>query len=440
MHPLSAISRLAVPNLILFVAQMLMAAVDGIVAARLGSSALAAVALVLPFQMFMGQAANGAYGSAVGGMVARAIGAADTRAVQNIGWHAIFTALAFGLAFMAAGLLLGPTLYQLAGGSGEALLLARSYAAPIFLNCIGVWLSGALSGIARGQGKMWLPAISLLLSASCHVLLAPALAQRYGISGIAISWAVSYWVGVVVLAGGVYRGRLLSGFALFHWARGYVSNILRLALPSISTTLLSNLCIVLGIRYAAGYGQDVLIGFGIAARLEYVLIPFAFSIGVSLIPLAGQARGAGEHLTARKLAMTGVVASGILLGIIGTVIAVFPQLWLRWFEIPAAAQIAAVHYLRYVGPFYLFFGFGLTAYFVGQAYGRIMPAVGSSAVRVLAIALGGWAAAMLSPDPRVLFAVIALAFFLHGLFNLLAVHAISKPPVPAAASLAGAGG
>lgn len=428
MHPLSAIARLAVPNLIVFLAQMLMATVDGIVAARLGSGALAAVALVLPFQMLLGQTANGAYGSAVAGMIARATGAANPAAVRAIGWHALATAMLFGLLFSVGGVVYGPALYSLAGGRGEALELAMLYGAPIFLASCGVWLSGALAGIARGQGQMWLPALSLLLSAACHSVLSPQLAGYFGISGIGISWAVSFWLGVILLAAGVYRGRLLSGFAQVRWAFSYVPGILRLALPSIGSTLLSNLCIVLAVRYAAAYGQDVLIGFGIAARLEYVLLPFAFGIGVSLIPLAGQARGAGDHASARKLALTGVLACGVLLGVAGTAFALAPGMWLRWFDIPSASLSIATLYLNLLGPFYLFLGFGISAYFAAQAFGQLLPIISSTALRAVILSAGGWLVYQLSPDPRYLFWIIALGMVVHGLCNLAAVNAMSRPP------------
>ncbi|GAA5234169.1 MATE family efflux transporter [Verticiella sediminum] len=423
-----AISRLALPNLVAFAAQLLMATVDGMVAARLGATALAGVALVLPLQMLIGQTSNGAFGAAVGGMIARSTGARDAAAMRSVAWHAVLTAGVIGVLFCVGGVAFAPRALAAMGGSGDVLAEAVRYATPIFLGCVGVWLTGALAGIARGQGRMWLPAGALICAAAMHALLAPRLAAHWGVAGIGASWAASYTLSLLPLVVAVHRTRALAGLREFRWQSPVARSILRIGVPSIGAVLLANLSVVLATSYATRYGQDVLIGFGIGARFEYVLVPFAFSIGMSLVALAGQARGAGDHLAARRYAMAGVLGSGLLLGVIGSAAALFPALWLRWFDIAPAAHDAAALYLRHVGPFYLFFGFGLTAFFASQAFGRIGPALGGAGLRVLGVAAGSAIAAALTPEPRAFFIAIACAFMLYGLANLYAIHLVSRPP------------
>ncbi len=422
----SAIARLTLPNLVAFAAQLAMSLVDGILAARLGSVSLAAVALVLPLQMLLGQTSNGAYGAAVAGMVARATGAGDTLRARSIAWHALFTAIAIGLAFCLVGVFFAPAVLSGMGGRDGILAEAVRYALPIFIGCVAVWVSGALGGIARGQGRMWLPALSLITAAVLHVLLAPVLAARWGVAGIATSWVVSYAVSLVPLGLAIVRTRVLTGLKAFRWQGEVVRMILRIGVPSIVSVLISNLCVAMSIRYAAGYGPDVLIGFGIGARLEYVLVPVAFSIGVSLVALAGQARGAGDHVGARRFALAGVLASGGLLGVMGTTVAIFPSLWLRWFDAEPAANAIAASYLTHVGPFYLFFGFGLTAFFASQAFGRIVPAMIGALTRAVLILVGGWLALRSSTDPTTFFYAVAVAFAGYGLVNLYAIHTVSR--------------
>ncbi|MBU4610067.1 hypothetical protein IMZ29_05810 [Achromobacter sp. GG226] len=428
---LSAIARLTLPNLVAFAALLVMSMVDGIIAARLGATALAAVALVLPLQMLLGQTSNGAYGAAVAGMIARATGAADPVRARSIAWHAFLTAVVIGLVFCAAGVAFAQTLLAGLGGREAILAEAVRYALPIFVGCVAVWVNGALGGIARGQGRMWLPAVSLVAAAALHAVLAPTLAARWGVAGIGTSWVVSYAASLVPLLIGIHRTRVLTGLAQFRWQTDVAGMILRIGVPSIVSVLLSNLCVALSIRFAAGYGPDVLIGFGIGARLEYVLVPVAFSIGVSLVTLAGQARGAGDHAGARRFALAGVIASGLLLGILGSTAAIFPSLWVRWFDASPAATEVAASYLRHVGPFYLFFGFGLTAFFASQAFGRIVPAMIGALTRAVLVLAGGTIALQLSPDPVAFFYAVAIAFMGYGLVNLYAIHTVSKPAAPA---------
>ena len=71
-------------------------------------------------------------------------------------------------------------------------------------------------------------------------------------------------------------------------------------------------------------------------------------------------------------------------------------------------------YLRTVGPFYGFFGLGLTLYFASQGAGRLIWPVSAQFFR-LSIAAGGSAIAMsLGGGLHTVFAVIALALVVFG--------------------------
>lgn len=429
---MSIIARLAAPNVIGFVAQLVMSVIDGVVAAQLGSSALAAVALVLPFQMLLTQAANGAFGAATAGMIARALGAADRERAHSEALHALATAAAISGVLTVFGFTCVPTLLQRLGGSGAMLEQAVNYAELLFAGCLIIWLNAALGGMARGAGRMWLPAVTMLFAAFIHLLLSRPLAlgignfQGLGIRGIAISWILSSAVSLVPLAYGLYRVKLIGWARHFAWRLDRMSGLMSVALPAIGSTALSNICVMVATKVASRYGEQSLIGFGLGARLEYVLVPFAFSIGMALIALSGQARGAGQHCKARQLALSGVIGSGVLVGVIGSAVAIYPELWLQFFKISDGAHATAVHYLHILGPFYMFFGIGLTSFFAAQAFGRMLPAVAGAFLRLVVIWAGGIISLKLYPDNiEAFFWSVAIAFTLYGLANLMAIMSLS---------------
>ncbi|MBK7471001.1 MAG: hypothetical protein IPI73_10640 [Betaproteobacteria bacterium] len=166
--------RLASPNVLGLLAQTLTIAYDGYIVARLGTAALAAVALVFPPSRRR---------AAMGGGVAAAValGAGSAPRAAEVAWHGLAIECALGLAIGAALLAGGPALYAAMGGRGEALALAQAYAAPLFA-----------AGV-RGRGQR-LPALCLTSSALLHVALCPLLVfglgpvPPLGIAGASLSF------------------------------------------------------------------------------------------------------------------------------------------------------------------------------------------------------------------------------------------------------------
>jgi len=438
-----AILRLSLPNLVGFFASLAMATIDGIVAGEIGDGALAAIALVLPLQMLLMQTSNGAFGGSAAGMVARALGAGDHGAARSATGHAVTFALFIAAALALIGLIGASALTEAMGGRGGVLGQAAGYARIILVGALLLWITGALGGVLRGAGRMWLPASGFITMAIVHVLLCRPLAQGVGgfaglgVEGIAVSYLIAQTVGLLPLVYGVYRLRLLTGPADLRLQRGRAAALTKLALPAIIATMLTNVAVMMAVRTASLYGQEALVGFGLAARLEYVLVPFAFSIGMALIALAGQARGAGDDGLARRLALAGVLGSGALLGLLGIVAALMPQLWLGLFDMSEQAYATAVRYLRIVAPFYAFFGIAVTGFFAAQAFGRITPVMIGAALRLVTLAIGGYWAHTFFPDDITPFCwVVAAAFTLIGVNNLVAIRAMSRPR-PAAGAPAG---
>src|SRR3954467_2845979 len=91
--------RLAAPNLILLLAQSSIGLIEAYWVGRLGTDALAGVALVFPALMLMQMMSAGAMGGGISSAVARAIGAKRQADANALVVHALLIAVAFGLTF-----------------------------------------------------------------------------------------------------------------------------------------------------------------------------------------------------------------------------------------------------------------------------------------------------------------------------------------------------
>jgi len=102
------------------IAQACVGLIETYFVGKLGTDALAAMALVFPIVMLMQMTSAGAMGGAIASSIARALGARRREDADALVLYAIVIAAGFGLAFTAALLLGGRWLYTQMGGSGAA--------------------------------------------------------------------------------------------------------------------------------------------------------------------------------------------------------------------------------------------------------------------------------------------------------------------------------
>ena len=108
--------RLAAPNVLVMVAQAAVGLIETYFVGKLGTDALAGMALVFPIVMLMQMTSGGAMGGGIASAIARALGARRRDDADALVGHAVVIALGFGLAFTLALLLGGRALYTAMGG------------------------------------------------------------------------------------------------------------------------------------------------------------------------------------------------------------------------------------------------------------------------------------------------------------------------------------
>jgi len=438
---LPTLLRLAAPNVLGLFAATVVIGFDGYIVGRLGADALAGVAVVLPLAMLMLHMSAGGLGGSTTAVVARALGAGDPARATRLAQHALVLGLLASLLFSA--LFAGPWVYRAMGAQGVVLQEAGRYAGVLFAGAAAIWSVNVLAGVARGAGHMGAAAVAMLGTTALHLVLCPALVfgagplPALGVAGAAASTVTSN--GVAALALLVWLSRPARRVRLFGvpWTLGRdaFQPILRIALPSALNPLLSNGSIALATAYVAGFGSLAIAGYGIAARLEYILVPVAFGVGSALTAMVATNLGAGQSARAKRVAWTGAALVFALTGTIGAVAALWPALWMNAFTADAPVQAAGAGYLRVVGGAYGFFGLGLALFFASQGAGRMAGALVASALRLALVGLGGWWVLHgLGAGPSALYAVVAASLVLMGL-TLAGVTwrsdwSSSPPPAP----------
>ena len=199
------LARLAAPGAVLALFQTAVSIADTAFVGRLGTEALAGLALVFPLVMLLQMTSAGAMGGGVASAVARALGGGREEAARRLVAHGLIIALAAGLAFTLLLLGLGTSLYALLGGQGEALAQALAYSHVLFAGAVGVWLANTLASVLRGSGNTLAPAVALAAAALVQIPLSGALTlgwgpfPRLGIAGAALAYVAAFLVASLIM-------------------------------------------------------------------------------------------------------------------------------------------------------------------------------------------------------------------------------------------------
>ncbi len=73
--------------------------------------------------------------------------------------------------------------------------------------------------------------------------------------------------------------------------RRLFADILKVGLPTAINALQSNLCVILVTGAVGLFGTAALAGYGIAARLDYVMIPILFGLSSAVLAMPARAPG-----------------------------------------------------------------------------------------------------------------------------------------------------
>ncbi len=421
---LPTLLRLATPNVVGLFAMTVVIGYDGYIIGRLGADALAGVALVFPLSMLMMQMSGGGIGGAVTAAVARALGAGRSEEAGRLAQQSLFIACVLAAAFTAVLLGFGQRIFAAMGGRGAALEAALSYATVLFSGAIVIWATNVLGAVVRGAGNMLLPALMLVVTALIHLVLCPVLVFGWGpmpglgVAGAAASLLVANGAAAAALAWHLMRPRAAARLNASPWRLhpALLRDILRVGIPASMSPVVSNGSIAVATAFVGSYGTVALAGYGVAARLEYILVPIAFGFGTALTAIVATNMGAGNPVRAHRAAWLGAGIVAVVTGAIGLAAAIAPALWMNLFTQDAAVRAFGASYLRIVGAFYGLYGFGLALFFASQGAGRMFWPLAGSVARLAIVALGGWVCLhVLQTSASGFFGVVAISLAVYGL-------------------------
>lgn len=428
---LPTLTRLAVPGIIGSMLQMALIVVEAIFLSRAGTLALAAVATVFPLIMLGHMLSAGAIGGATSGAVARALGANDLMRAQSILRSAILIALVGGAVMGTLVTAFGPIFFYWVGARDDVLMAANEYARIVFFGMPLVWLFNMLCSVLRGAGAMTQAALAtasvVIVYSFLGVWLIPGGVAFTGVndtmSAAAYVLLIAYGIGIVtVLILILWPGQPIRfiGYGI-DWS--IVGALLRSGLLAGTQSTATIVYSLIATGLLGRFGVEWLAGYGLAVRLELVMVPIIFGIGSALIAIVGAYAGAGQRARAIEIAWRGTLANIVIVGAIGLTIALNANWWCGGL---GSAEEVVAHCsatLQILGPFYGFFAAGLGLYFASQGLDTLGWPVVGALLRMLIVATGLlWFDFGFITTPNDVLWLVAGAMIFYGLFVVAALR------------------
>jgi len=250
-----------------------------------------------------------------------------------------------------------------------------------------VVMGSALRATGIVQPTMVVQVVTVILNA----VLAPVLIAGWGtghalgVAGAGLASSLAVAAGVLML--GVYFLRLekyVSFNSVLWRPRPIVwGRLLRIGLPAGGEFAL--MFVFMGVMYSVTrrFGTDAQAGFGVGMRVMQCLFLPAMAVSFATAPIVGQNFGAGKFARVRETfsiaALTGVVIMAVLSGIAqwsaGSLI--------HFFTADPVAEAVGAQFLRICSWNFIATGLVFTCSGVFQGLGNTIPAVLSSATRLL---------------------------------------------------------
>lgn len=282
--------------------------------------------------------------------------------------------------------------YMQALGSDAATVSAGTRYLYWFLPSLALQFALVVMGSAlRGTGIVQPTIIVQMMTVALNALLAPILIVgwltgiKLGVAGAGLASSLSVGVGVVML--GLYFHRLEKyvAFDSSQWRPRFEvwGRLLRVGLPAGGEFALMFVFMAVMYWIIRRFGPDAQAGFGIGMRVMQSMFLPAMAVAFAAAPIVGQNFAAGKFNRVRETYGLAVL--------MGSCIMVCLTLYCQWgsaaairaFTHDATAQAVGGQFLQIISWNFLASGVVFTSSAVFQGLGNTLPAVWSSATRIL---------------------------------------------------------
>jgi putative MATE family efflux protein len=384
---------------------------------RVGDRALAAYSFGFPILMIVTSVAIG-LGAGTSSVVARAIGSGDNRRAQRLTTDSLILSFAITAAVSVVGLLTIEPLFRLLGAPEDMIPMIRSFMTILYGGVPFVVVGMVGMSSMRATGDTVLPSKLMIAGAVFNVILDPILIFGLGpVPALGLNGAA--------MAGLIARGAIFVGtlYVLYYRLdmvsfnkprmpelRSSWGDILHVGIPAAGTNAIVPIGLAVITAMIARYGPEAVAGFGVASRVESMVLVLYYAMSSTIGPFVGQNLSAGKEdriQTALRLCASFCIMSGLAIAVgLALLSGVLPGLFS---DNPAVTDVTRL--FLWIAPIsYGAYGIVMVVNAAFNGLGNPMPGVVISVTRILVL-------------------YVPLAFLgkaLYGMIGIFAAYAVAN--------------
>lgn len=361
-----AILLLSIPAVLEMIMESVFVIVDIFFVSKLGADAVATVGLTESIVTIIYAIAVG-LGTATTSMVSRRIGEKNPDSASSAAFQAILTGLAVSVLLGIPGALYAEKLLDLMGASKPIIDNMSGYSKIMLGGNVVIMMLFIINAIFRSAGDAAVAMKVLWIGNIINIILDPCLIfglgpfPKYGVTGAAIATNFGRGTAVLIQFYLLFFGkkRIQLSFKLLRVDFRLMLKLLKLSFGSIGQNLIGTTSWIALVRIISLFGSEVVAGYTIAIRIIGFTILPSWGISNASATLVGQNLGAKKPDRAeRAVWLTGWV-NMILLGIIGLILVLLPEPFIRLFIENENVIKSGVLGLRIISIGFIAYGLGM---------------------------------------------------------------------------------
>ena len=361
-----AILLLSIPAVLEMVMESVFVIVDIFFVSKLGANAVATVGITESMVTIIYAIAIG-LGTATTSMVSRRIGEKNPDAASVAALQAIITGIIISVLIGLPGAVLAKHLLGLMGASKPIIDSMSGYTRIMLGGNIVIMMLFIINAIFRSAGDAAVAMKVLWIGNIINIILDPCLIfglgpfPHLGVTGAALATTIGRGTAVLFQFWLLFFGKKRIQLSAKHFTVNFriMIKLLKLSFGSIGQNLIGTTSWIALVRIISIFGSEAVAGYTIAMRIIGFTILPSWGLSNAASTLVGQNLGAKKPDRAERSVWATAWVNMILLSVIGLILVIFPETFIRVFIGNENVIKSGVLGLRIVSIGFIAYGLGM---------------------------------------------------------------------------------